>query len=368
MKTSRLGILTSAGLACAALLFSQQSGGPAKPPADEQPPEVTIRTTVNVVIAPTTVLDSRGRHVQGLKPHEFRLYDNGKLQDITEDIGFQPLSLVVCIQNSYHAEPAMDTVKKMGNLLRELVAGVDGEVAIVRFNNKVETLQDFTNDADKLSIALNKIYPAGAQSRLNDAVNHAARMLRYKKDRRKVILLISETLDRSSEVRPREVATNLQFYNIDVYTVNMSRLANMLTGKPQVPRPDPIPTTARTLPAGAPRDPTTVAQNSGAPGYSAEFMPLVVEMFRGVKSIFISNPAEVYTKFTGGREFGFVNQRELERALSAIGEELHSQYLLSYSPNNKEEGGFHTIKVDVMRPDLKVTTRPGYWMAAIVNQ
>jgi hypothetical protein len=46
-----------------------------------------------------------------------------------------------------------------------------------------------------------------------------------------------------------------------------------------------------------------------------------------------------------------------------IGDELHSQYLLSYSPNN-HEAGFHKIVVSVMKPDLTVRVRDGYWTAA----
>jgi hypothetical protein len=55
----------------------------------------------------------------------------------------------------------------------------------------------------------------------------------------------------------------------------------------------------------------------------------------------------------------------VERAIADIGEELHSQYLLSYNPNNKIEGGFHKIRVEVNRPNLRVRTRDGYWLAAV---
>ena len=51
----------------------------------------------------------------------------------------------------------------------------------------------------------------------------------------------------------------------------------------------------------------------------------------------------------------------LEEAITDIGKDLNSQYVLSYSPNNKEEPGFHNIKVSVDRPGLIVRTRPGYW-------
>jgi hypothetical protein len=60
-----------------------------------------------------------------------------------------------------------------------------------------------------------------------------------------------------------------------------------------------------------------------------------------------------------------VSQRDLERAINEIGTELHSQYLITYAPNNKEEGGFHEIVVSVTNhPEWQARTRPGYWVAA----
>jgi len=53
----------------------------------------------------------------------------------------------------------------------------------------------------------------------------------------------------------------------------------------------------------------------------------------------------------------------LEEAIERIGADLHNQYLVTYSPNNKDEGGFHEISVQVSgRRDVKVRTRPGYWL------
>jgi hypothetical protein len=106
--------------------------------------------------------------------------------------------------------------------------------------------------------------------------------------------------------------------------------------------------------------PTEVLQNR----QTGNFVPMFVEIFKGVKGIFIDNPSEVYTKYTGGREFSFASQRGLDDAITAVGAEIHSQYLLSYTPNNLDEAGFHTIEVRVKgRPNLKVRTRPGYWIA-----
>jgi hypothetical protein len=92
-------------------------------------------------------------------------------------------------------------------------------------------------------------------------------------------------------------------------------------------------------------------------------LPAFVEVFKAVKGIFVDNPTELYTKYTGGKEYTFMNQRSLDQAVTDIGEEIHSQYLLSYVPSIRD-GGYHTIRVDVLgRPNLKIRTRPGYWVA-----
>ena len=100
-----------------------------------------------------------------------------------------------------------------------------------------------------------------------------------------------------------------------------------------------------------------------------EFMPLIIEGFRQAKSIFVDNTAEAFTKYTGGREYGFKDTKELEHALSDIGEELHSQYLLTYTADKQvqTEAGWHVIKVQAIDKSgrlYEVRARPGYWAAA----
>jgi hypothetical protein len=83
-----------------------------------------------------------------------------------------------------------------------------------------------------------------------------------------------------------------------------------------------------------------------------------------VKSVFIANPVEVFTKGTGGTAFGFHSQHTLENALTELGEQLHSEYTISYPPNNREILGFHQIRVEVQgHPEVaKIVTRPGYYL------
>lgn len=331
-------------------------------PPDDTP---TFRQSVQVVLVPTTVTDKHGRTINGLRPQDFQLYDNHKLQQINRDVTFLPLSLVVCIQRSSNIQAILPKITKMGNVLHDMLIGQDGEAAIISFDHRVDVIQDFTNDPDRIDAAISKLKPGGQNSRLNDSIQLATRLLQNKKDRRKVILLISETMDRSSEVGAKEVALGLQLHNVDVFTLNISRLVSRFTAKPEVPRPDPFPIGARPMPPGASQDPTTVNQIHGTQGMSGSAIPIIEEIFTAAKAIFVKNPAELYTQFTGGREYSFLSQADLERSIAAIGTEIRSQYILSYNPDNKVEGGFHKIVVIVNRPELRVRTRPGYWMAGV---
>ncbi len=117
------------------------------------------------------------------------------------------------------------------------------------------------------------------------------------------------------------------------------------------------------MPAGSLVTPETISQQTGI--YNGNALPLAVEILRQIKSIFVDNQVEVFTKYTGGSERSFLTYKDLERVIADIGEELHSQYMISYSPNNTDDGGFHEITVEVLRTGMKVRTRPGYWMATI---
>jgi VWFA-related protein len=355
------------------LLLAQQSSDQTKPVRPAQPGEpvpdedlLRFRVGAEYVVVPVLVFDRNGGYVSGLRPDQFRLFDNGKEQDIQVDVTYNPISLVLLIQANSHVEGLLPQVKRIGNLIAPLVVGDQGEVALIAYDSRIRVLQDFTSDPQKITEKVKSIYPGSTSNRLVDAVVEGTRMLRNRpKNRRRIMLAIGETRDIGSENRTREALIGLQIQNIEFYAVDMSRFMTTLTAPTPVGRPDNLPPAMHPLPPGVAATPTTVAQAYGYNAGRAEFLPLMVELFKDAKAVFKSNPIELFTKGTGGSEFGFHNQRSLEEAIERLGEELHSNYLITYSPNNREEGGFHEIVVEVTgRSDVKrVQTRPGYWLA-----
>ena len=349
-------------LLCSALLAQSRD------PSEGAPAPFII--TTDLVVAPVTVFDKSGGYVNGIQPEQFHLYDNNKEQNIQVDIAYQPISIVIAIQANSKVESLLPQIQKIGNLISPLVIGDQGEAAVLAYDSRIRKLQDFTSDADKITKAVKTITAGSTASRLTDAVVEGSRMLNSRpKNRRRILLLIGETRDIASESRAREALIDLQLANVVFYAVDMSRFVTSLAAPQAQPRPEQQPPASRPLPGGVPSTPTTVAQTYGLNGGRAEFIPLMVELFKDAKAIFKDNPVELFTKGTGGSEFGFVRQRGLEEAIQRIGEELHSQYLISYNPNDKEEAGFHQIAVEVAgRYDVgRIQTRPGYWLAAKFN-
>jgi VWFA-related protein len=317
---------------------------------------------VEVVQAPVLVFDRDGNYVDGLQPYQFHLFDNGKEQNINVDVTYIPISLVICLQANAHVESILPQVKKVGGLIAPLLIGDQGEAAVIAFDSRVRTLQDFTSDSDKITKAVKGLTAGSYASRMIDAVAEATRMLKTRKsNRRRIILYIGETRDVSSETSLREALLGVTYANVMFYPVDMSRLLSTLAAKPDPGRQDLRPPAMHPMPSAVPATPTTVAQMYGIGGGGrAEFIPMFVEIFKDVKAIFKDNPVEAFTKGTGGTEYSFFRQRGLEEAIQRIGAELHSQYFVSYTPNNKDEGGFHTLEVTV--GPYRTQTRPGYWL------
>ncbi|HTT60311.1 MAG TPA: VWA domain-containing protein [Bryobacteraceae bacterium] len=347
----------------AASLFAQGQQEPAKPEATVEKP---ITVSVDVVVAPVSVVDRNGDNVDGLRPDQFHLFDNGKEQDIHVDVAFPPISLVIAVEANDRVESVLPQIQKIGAMIEPLVIGDQGEAALIAFDSRIRVMQEFTSDSSKITAALKKIHAGSSQNRMIDAVEEGVRLLSSRpRNRRRIILLVSETRDRSSEARARETLIRAQLANVSIYTVDISRVVTSIMARQDPGYIDNRPPAMTPLPPGVPATPNTVMQTTGSLGGSAEFIPMMVEVFKDAKAIFKQNPSEVFTRGTGGEQFGFMRQRGLEEAIERLGADLHSQYLIAYNPNNKDEGGFHEITVEVAgRRDVKIRTRPGYWLGA----
>jgi VWFA-related protein len=336
-----------------------------KSPTEEVDEGTKFKLGVRYVLVPTSVLDPDGHgYVNGLQAGDFEILDNDKPQKVQAETVEQPMSVVLVVQANADVEPLLPKIKKSGILLHGLVTGQEGDLAILAFDHRMLPLLDFTSDPDKIDDAMQKIRVGSSSARMVDAVVEADHMLKRhdpENKRRRVIILMSRNSDKGSEARMAETVRDMQFDNIVVYSVNISKVLTALLKPDPYPRPANGGIPPEGMPpitgGSGPRTATTDIQQ----GQGENALNAVPPLYHSIRDLFKKTPAETFTEFTGGRIYSFATTRGLEDAITDIGKDLNSQYLLSYSPSNNDEPGFHTIRVLVNRPGLKIRTRSGYW-------
>ena len=303
---------------------------------DTTPSNPTIRTNVQVVLVPVTVTDRKGKFVDGLTTEDFVVSDEGVRQKIrmdTSDTVVAPVSLVVAIQCSGISAAALAKIEKVGAMIQPLVIGDRGKAAVVAFDDEVRVFQDFTSDGTKIRVAFEKVQGRVIMAgRMIDAAAESVKMLETRPESsRRILLILSESRDRGSKAKLPQVVEQAQRAGVMIYPATYSVHATPWTARPE--------------------------DNPTMPGGPGPILGTIIELARMGKI----NDADAFAQATGGRHLSFETLKGLEETIARAGEEIHSQYLLSFVPQSSS-GGFHRVAVEVpSHPDAMVRARPGYW-------
>lgn len=376
MKAHRVSwILTYiATLIVAMPMLGQSPNAPVSnnPPAlAPQAQEGKIRRRVLLVNVPVTVTNRKGEMVSDLDMNDFQLTDNGVPQKVTYlDLGGTPLSMVLLVETSSRIEPLLPDMRKTGSLFANALMGSVDEAAVLGFNDSVDNLADFTTDHSVIQNTINQLNCGTERSKLFDAMFAGVKILSDRRQRqsvadlpepRLVIVIMSEATDVGSETRLDSVIRRAQLYNIAIYSVG-------------------IPTTLAELEASA-KDvrhqitPEGIFPQPGMPGtvqiqptedirYGyGNLMNFNLWALKNVKDQITGHVLQKAAAGTGGRHIATFGARTMQKAVDEIAGELHSQYSLTYEPKSTRETGYHRIRVNVNRKDLKVRARPGYYVA-----
>ena len=330
---------------------------------DDDQELIDFSTDINIVSVPVVVRGPKGVYVNGLEQHDFVLLDNNKPQEVTGfDVSFQPISMVICIETSDRIKSIIDPIRNTALLFTNTVLGEFGEAAIVGFDSRIKVLRDFTDDTDELDRTLKRFRTGANGIRMSDAVYEAIRMLNKRpENHKKVVVVVSEGQDNGSYINLGETLRTAQLHNVMVYPIYMSTLKARLKDPPPVPN-RPFPPGVSPLPAapGSVNTPTTMQQSRWSA--TPNMIPLVADLVVGVKNLVFKDASAVLRAGTGAADFKPMTSEGLQEAIVSIGEDLRSQYLLSYTPNNlNEQGILHEIQVKVPYPNAIVRHRPYYF-------
>jgi VWFA-related protein len=300
--------------------------------------DTVIRTTVPLVLVPTTVTDRHGKTVDGLAETDFEVLDNGTPVKHSLETTIEPIALVVAVQTSGIAGPALAKIQKIGAMFEPLVVGDGGLAAIITYSDQIQVRREFTHSANEFTRSMRAIEPDGAGARMNDAVLEAVNMLAAQPKFRRVLVVIGESRDRGSQAKFQDVVTRAQSANVTIYPVNYSVYKTSFTSRGE----------ERFKGSGR-----LVYANGGG----MDLLAVITEIGRmGTR-----NAGEALAKYTGGQKVSFTRLAGLERVIAKVGEDLHSQYLLSFQAGSTESRIYHSITVNVKRDKAVVRARPGYW-------
>jgi VWFA-related protein len=317
-----------------------------------------FKSNAPLVVAPTTVTDPKGHFVDGLTPDDLILYDNNVPQKVQMDWMMYPIDLVVAVQTSENSGAVIDKLGGSGILFTQLLAADAGETAVISFSDEVKVHQDFTGDPDKVTHALRMLRKEGGDARMLDALRQALAMLEHRPaGRRRIILMVAEKRDRSSQAKLNEVMEQVERLNAAIYWLTYSPMLQPFTVRPKTAedlKPEAERIKRPQCPTCPAPDDTPVPPDLGPGG----LMYTLSELVRLHKP----DLAGLFTKTTGGLTLNFLKKHALEQAIELVGQEVHRQYILSFEPKGGEPGHFHAIRVAVKdRPELRATTRDGYW-------
>lgn len=335
---------------------------PTNPASDNSPAKIRVESFL--VTTPVTVIDKSGEFVSDLEEKHFRLLDNGAMQHIERfEISSRPIALVIVVQTTDSVDSLLGQVRPLGPVFSDLLLVPDGEAAVLSFSDKIQQLLGFTGDRDRLKATLQGLKPLGSKPRLNDAMMQGLTLLETRpQSERRIMVVFSEGGNGSSESGEPDVVRRATTDSTTIFGIELSRIEAVLRDKPDQNRPpDPLDTNiARPLPPGVAPTSTNSSNTWGA-GAPTVGMDVLAAVGKGMLSKVVKDPLNVYAGYTGGVYYTHLSETALQNQLNRICSEVHTQYEIAYVPSNLTDSGFHSIRVQVDQPGLRVRTRAGYF-------
>ena len=291
----RLFCFTGIVLALALTGFAQTpTPRPTPPVTDDTGPIKTFEVRLPVTI---TEKKNKKELVKGMTRNNFLVYEDGVLQEVTfftDEKTNPPVYVGVLMDTSESTKGKMDFSKEAArNFLYTVLQTRKDKAAFMTFDHEINLRLDFTDKKDELDKAVEKVKKTGSQTALYDAVwQFTDEKLRTAPGRR-VIVIITDGDDTFSRAELKDA--------IDI----------------------------------AQRTETTIFAISTKEGFLGS-VP-------GVDAGTVKDKGDKYlTQLcaeTGGEAFFTGDMLELERAFKKISEELRSQYIITYRPENQNYDG-----------------------------
>lgn len=320
-------------------------GEPPPPPPRPAPkgeeqinPGDVISVETTEVMLPVTVRDANGRLVAALTRNDFHVFEDNREQPL-RDLALRqvPVDAVLMIDASSSAARNLDDFRRAAEGFADRL-GPDDRISLIKFDDSVQLLQNWTKSRFQLRRALTRIAP-GMFTRFNDALLLAAREQYGSTQSRRAIIVLTDGIDSGRGTTLETAARALLQAQVTVYVVSNTEISR-----------------AEKL---ASLDELTKGTDA-----SQRFNKLQIDDLRaGLRALDESEQSlEQLTAATGGRLFKPRSFAALEATYAEVSEELRHQYALYYTPLNRtRDGSFRRVRVEATNPNYDTHTRIGYF-------
>jgi hypothetical protein len=229
----------------------------------------------------------------------------------------------------------------LASMMRPLMAQLETKVAILAFDSQVHAVENFTSDQNAVERDLRALQSGDGGAAILDAVNDSVKLLDgVPKNRKRVLLLISETRDHGSHsATVDDVIKAIGNSNTVVYTLAFSpSKSNILDTLRGNNNPDLHP------------EQTEVHEGPDL------LAPLVL-----AAQAMRKNTAKAIASLSGGEYAMFDSGKGFDARMTNFSNHLHSRYLLSFQPTQPHPG-MHRLNVSLKEPgETTVLARSSYW-------
>ena len=305
----------------------------------EVTPGDVISVNTTEVMIPVTVRDESGRLVNELKVNDFRVFENDRSQPLS-DLALRqvPVDVVLMVDASSSVASNIDDFRRAAEGFAGRLADED-RISLIKFDDRIELLQDWTHSRFQLKRALGRIEP-GMFTRFNDALLLAAHEQFGETKSRRAVIVLSDGIDSGRGTATLEAALQaLLRAQVSVYVVSNTEISRAAKR--------------------AELDALTGGSSS-----AVRFNQLRIDDLReGLRVLDLSEQMLAQlTEATGGRLYKPQSFAGLEATYAEVAEELRHQYALYYTPLNKaRDGAFRRVRVETTNPAYKSHTRVGYF-------
>jgi VWFA-related protein len=300
-----------------------------------------IRVDSSIVRLNVGVVDGRGRPVTDLDRANFEIYEDGVKQNISrfEPVA-SPFSVVIMLDMSGSTIGFRQVIRQSASRFIDALSPND-RVAVVEFYDKISLRNDFTTDRGTIYHSIS-VADGRGKTQFYKALDFALDKLAGEKSRRKAIIVLTDGVDTAVKDIDRGILEPLK--DDQVLTALKPETSDILNRVLNRADAQGVTIYPLALPTGDPEKLADPTQRQKA-------------MFAAARE-----RLKIVADRTGGT-LNTINQlQEMGTLYAKVAADLRTLYTIEYQPaNDKRDGKWRAIRIDVRNPDLISRTRQGYF-------